>query len=176
MRTSIFMVSFFLAEETSLSQSCPFGGTNMAGKPCSADFGVLDWTHTVQTPVSSSVQTTPSTPVPQLRKWASLGSPTQVARNNRTRLTPFSLPTSHKARDTLRTLNSNRGSLSGHWWHLMRCSYGEHVRCLKQPCDDVIVMASMTCNDVSGKTMKMFQSDSGATFREHSTLKPQVWS
>lgn len=126
--------------------------------------------------VSSSVQTTPSTLVPQLRKWVSLGSPTQVARNNRTRLTPFSPPTSHKARDTLRTLNPSRGSPSGPWWHLMRCSYRKHARCLKQPCDDVILMASMTCNDVSGKTMKVFQNDSGSTFWEHSTLKPQIWS
>lgn len=37
---------------------------------------------------------------------------------------------------------------------------------LEQPCDDVIAMASMTCNDVSGKTMKVFYNDSGATFRE----------
>lgn len=47
---------------------------------------------------------------------------------------------------------------------------------MKQPCDDAIVMSSMIYNEVTGKTMKVFQSNRVATFREHSALKPQVWS
>lgn len=133
-RTSIFMVSFFLAgEERSLSQSCPFGGTNTAGKLSSAGF----WAGTVQTPCFLLHGGHSLAPVPQLRKWAILASPTQcqVARNNRTRLTPFSLPTSQRQRTLEQRLP---------FWHWMLCSSAQHVRRLEQPLDDVTVMSPMT--------------------------------
>jgi hypothetical protein len=93
------MVPFFLTGERVSLLELSIRRAHISRQLSGTGIGALD-PASYKYLVSNTMKTTTLTSVPQLKKWGSLGSATQghVIRNDRTRLTPFSLQACQEAK------------------------------------------------------------------------------